>query len=134
MPERTSDLPISYSDKNKLSLPKNVNLSNPEFNISDKIPILLGADALREILEPGHFQLHKWVANSSELIRHIPPEKRYFDDFKFDRNYNDYPKSPCIQCNVQGDCFKMYSPINTIKEITFTKRKVFSFIAKIYDS
>ncbi|KAF2882046.1 hypothetical protein ILUMI_24125 [Ignelater luminosus] len=53
MPEITNNLPTSYFDKNEISLPKNVNLSNPEFNIPDKISILLGADALGEILEPG---------------------------------------------------------------------------------
>ncbi|KAF2888619.1 hypothetical protein ILUMI_17554, partial [Ignelater luminosus] len=49
----TNNLPTSYYDKNEISLPKNVNLSNPEFNIPDKISILLGADVLGEILEPG---------------------------------------------------------------------------------
>ncbi|KAF2894140.1 hypothetical protein ILUMI_12032 [Ignelater luminosus] len=44
MPEITNNLPTSYFDKNEISLPKNVNLSNPEFNIPDKISILLGAD------------------------------------------------------------------------------------------
>ncbi|KAF2883762.1 hypothetical protein ILUMI_22407 [Ignelater luminosus] len=53
MPEITNNLPTSYFDKNEISLPKNVNLSNPEFNIPDKISILLGADVLGEILEPG---------------------------------------------------------------------------------
>ncbi|KAF2890393.1 hypothetical protein ILUMI_15780 [Ignelater luminosus] len=53
MPEITNNLPTSYFDKNEISLPKNVNLSNPEFNIPDMISILLGADVLGEILEPG---------------------------------------------------------------------------------
>ncbi|KAF2890917.1 hypothetical protein ILUMI_15256, partial [Ignelater luminosus] len=88
---------------------------------------------LISLLTLGHFQLHKWVANSSELLRNIPPEKCYFDNIKFDKNNNDYVKTLGIQYNVQSYCFKVYCPINNIEEITFTKRKVLSFIAKIYD-
>ncbi|KAF2887223.1 hypothetical protein ILUMI_18950, partial [Ignelater luminosus] len=105
--------------------------------------ILCGANDIEEtlslqnelisLLTLGHFQLRKWVANSSELLRNIPPEKCYFDNIKFDKNNNDYVKTLGIQYNVQSDCFKMYCPINNIEEITFTKQKVFSFIAKIYD-
>ncbi|KAF2888520.1 hypothetical protein ILUMI_17653, partial [Ignelater luminosus] len=86
--------------------------------------ILCGANDIEEtlslqnelisLLTLGHFQLRKWVANSSELLRNIPPEKCYFDNIKFDKNNNDYVKTLGIQYNVQSDCFKI-------------------FIAKIYD-
>ncbi|KAF2896678.1 hypothetical protein ILUMI_09493 [Ignelater luminosus] len=65
--------------------------------------ILCGANDIEEtpslqnelisLLTLGHFQLHKWVANSSELLKNILPEKCYFDNIKFDKNNNNYVKT-----------------------------------------
>ncbi|KAF2887750.1 hypothetical protein ILUMI_18423 [Ignelater luminosus] len=71
--------------------------------------ILCGANDIKEtlslqkelisLLTLGHFHLHKWVANSSELLRNIPPEKCYFDNIKFDETNNDYVKTRIFGTN-----------------------------------
>ncbi|KAF2889189.1 hypothetical protein ILUMI_16984 [Ignelater luminosus] len=109
------ELADKYKDKYPLAaaaLENNTYIDDILCGANDIEETLSLQNELISLLTLGHFQLHKWVANSSELLRNIPSEKCYFDNIKFDKNNNDYVKT---------------------LEITFTKRKVLSFIAKIYD-
>lgn len=53
----TSNVPCSTFEKDKLPIPTNISLSDPDFNISKPIDILLGAEVFWDILCVGQIKL-----------------------------------------------------------------------------
>lgn len=53
----TSNIPIRSVDIQQLDIPQGLNLADPEFNISNKVDILLGADIFFKLICTGQIRL-----------------------------------------------------------------------------
>lgn len=89
-------------------------------------------DELNRLLGLGEFQLHKWYSNSSELLTHIPLEKREKCKFSFNYTDNSSLKTLGLKWDPSADCFQVSIPDNLMSKKP-TKRNVLSDIAKVYD-
>lgn len=86
---------------------------------------------LVKLLEKGSFTLHKWCSNSPQVIDDLPSEQKYFD--KLDINKDNIVKTLGLSCDVLNDQLTFSCPSMTENENMNTKRKVLSFIGKMFD-
>lgn len=87
---------------------------------------------LQVLLRKGKFELHKWYSNSSELMSHIPPEKREKCNFSFNNKEGSCIKTLGIKWEPTSDQFQVEVPkYNT--STNYTKRSILSDVAKVYD-
>jgi translation initiation factor IF-1 len=82
------------------------------------------------MLECGGFQLHKWCANTPELLAHIPHEQR---EKKVQLAENDGIKTHRLIWQPTNDTFVVSVDRILENSTTITKRTVLSDIAKLYD-
>ncbi|KAJ0180173.1 hypothetical protein K1T71_004764 [Dendrolimus kikuchii] len=94
----------------------------------DKIYIL--KDQLEKLFYKGSFTLHKWCSNCTQVLESIPKEKKYFDFL--DINKNNIVKTLGLKCDILNDELTFSPPMIDCDE-TSTKRKVLSFIGKMFD-
>lgn len=102
--------------------------------------IICGADTEAELLQlktelisllnKGGFTLHKWCSNNPQTLSDLPSDKKYFD--KLDINKNNIAKTLGLKCDVINDRLTFSCPVFNDDE-KLTKRKVLSFIGKMFD-
>lgn len=85
---------------------------------------------LIDMLRLGSFELHKWCANDSKILRDIPIQDRHLEEV--DINNSPVIKTLGLSYNTISDSFKISSPKIDNNECV-TKRQVLSFICKFYD-
>lgn len=85
---------------------------------------------LIELLKLGNFVLHKWTSNNMDILCDIPIGQQYFEDIDF--NKDNVIKTLGIKYEILSDSLSFSCPLNTNSQQN-TKRKVLSFIGKIYD-
>lgn len=59
VPQITNNLPNLKADVRSLSIPRNINLADPQFHIPNKIDLLLGADYFWDVMCVGHIKLSR---------------------------------------------------------------------------
>lgn len=85
---------------------------------------------LIELLEKGSFILHKWSSNCPQLLDDLPKEVKYFE--VLDINNSNIIKTLGLKCDILLDQLSFTAPL-VEKNYVNTKRKVLSFIGKMFD-
>lgn len=85
---------------------------------------------LSEILESAKFPLTRWTSNDSEILRDVAESKRielYIELEKLEGSIRIIG----LHYSPKEDCFRY--KINLCEKIVYTKRRVLSLAASIYD-
>lgn len=103
--------------------------------------VITGADNLEQLLELktqlielmklGNFKLHKWCSNSQESIKDLPDNVKYFE--QIDLNKDNIMKTLGLKYNTNTDTLMFSCPMADDYNLLKTKRKILSFIGKIFD-
>ncbi|XP_062713174.1 uncharacterized protein LOC134290145 [Aedes albopictus] len=104
---------------------------------------ITGADSLEEalkcqsqlieLLKRGGFELHKWCANTPELLQRIPEHAREQQVNIEEREFNDLIKTLGLLWDPSADVFLFRMQPNDESPEVYTKRLVLSETAKIFD-
>lgn len=86
---------------------------------------------LVELLKLGSFSLHKWCSNSLEVLDGIPDEQKQFENI--DMSGDNLVKTLGLMYDVTSDTFTFSSPNFSEEHKLNTKRKILSFIGKMFD-
>ncbi|GFV82383.1 integrase catalytic domain-containing protein [Trichonephila clavipes] len=82
---------------------------------------------LSQLLQRGGFELHKWVSNSSELLKDLSTSS-----YVFDKEFQDAPvKTLGMLWDPKVDCLTYKVKISD--KVNFSKRDVLSEISRLYD-
>ncbi|KAL0830137.1 hypothetical protein ABMA28_003594 [Loxostege sticticalis] len=93
--------------------------------------ILLAKDQIRNLLELGSFQTHKWASNDKRILSDVPLDQQHFDSLDLDKD-NANIKALGLQMNIIDDSFLISSP-EPFSAKRVTKRSILSYIGRIYD-
>ncbi|XP_063371095.1 uncharacterized protein LOC134659355 isoform X4 [Cydia amplana] len=84
-----------------------------------------------ELLELGSFSLHKWCSNHAPILSDIPVEHRQIDSVEIGQN--DTVKTLGLTLEINSDKLSFSCPAVDDATILNTKRKILSFIGKMFD-
>lgn len=92
---------------------------------------VVAQNQLQQLLELGGFPIHKWSSNCPELMSRIPEEKRE----KLVRldHASEVIKTLGLTWSPQNDDFMFVTKISSDLSDTYTKRKIFSEIGRLFD-
>ncbi|XP_062538265.1 uncharacterized protein LOC134206550 [Armigeres subalbatus] len=92
---------------------------------------VVAQNQLQQLLELGGFPIHKWSSNCPELMSRIPEEKRE----KLVRldHASEVIKTLGLTWSPQNDEFMFVTKISSDLSDTYTKRKIFSEIGRLFD-
>jgi len=87
---------------------------------------------LSELLSKAGFKLKKWISNSKEVMKAIPPEERAATVVTVDLDTGDLPADRMLGVlwDVEEDCFRFEI---RLKDRGLTKREVLSATCSVYD-
>lgn len=83
------------------------------------------------LLNKGSFTLHKWCSNHPQVLKDMPEELMQFESI--DINKNNLIKTLGLMFNIDSDYFIFSTPDFDKDYCLNTKRKILSFIGKIFD-
>ncbi|XP_049885986.1 uncharacterized protein LOC126380550 isoform X2 [Pectinophora gossypiella] len=101
------------------------------YSHNDLNTILEAKSQLRQLLQLGSFQTHKWSSNDSRVIDDIPMTEQHFDDLDLEQDDCSL-KALGLQLVVKNDQFKITCP-EPFHSDKITKRDILSYIGKFYD-
>ncbi|XP_061722315.1 uncharacterized protein LOC133528846 isoform X2 [Cydia pomonella] len=84
-----------------------------------------------ELLKLGSFSLHKWCSNHAPVLSDIPVEHRQIDSVEIGKN--DTVKTLGLTLEINSDKLSFSCPAIDEATILNTKRKILSFIGKMFD-
>ncbi|CAB3241720.1 unnamed protein product [Arctia plantaginis] len=126
---------LANTYKNKYPLAAQAMLKNTYVD-----DILAGCDDVRQLftlknelidlLKLGNFNLHKWCSNHPSILDDIPSNRRYFEEINLEKD--NIIRTLGLKFDVVSDDF-YFEPPSQCDEAIYTKRKVLSFIGKIFD-
>lgn len=125
------------AEDEKSKYPLAARITKRDFYVDD---LLSGADSIQEaldlqkqlveMLECGGFELHKWCANTPELLAKIPIERR---EQKVDLSENATVKTLGLAWHPSRDVFVVSIDQTQQSEEIATKRSILSEIARLFD-